>query len=96
VFFALYEQNTQTGCFFNRIEKYKKQGVNVVEAEDENQVQFYVIEERLCLACRDKSWATNYPNHSLKELADLTRTQISMRTEALIFVDDLEKFEHTV
>jgi hypothetical protein len=49
--FAIYEENTQTGCAFDRIEKFSK---NIIEAYD-NEKEFYVI-DRLCTYFRDKKW----------------------------------------
>lgn len=69
-YFAQYEGKTQTGCALGRLEKFKENGANIVEATDNNK-NFYLIEGRLCSALRPKDWAdhTNDPVGSvLREL----------------------------
>ena len=41
--FSEKDDKTQTGCSLNRMEKFKEQGTYVVEAEDLEENEFYVI-----------------------------------------------------
>lgn len=49
--FAIYENQTQIDCKFNRIEKF---GKDVIEAYDDDN-EFYII-DRLCTYYRNKAW----------------------------------------
>ena len=53
--FAVKDGKTQTGCEFNRIEKYRENNVVVIEAEDLEDNEFYVIQS-WCSAYREKDW----------------------------------------
>ena len=64
---AEYASGTQTGCKFNRIEKFKERGVGVklnIDTEDSGLIEsmsrnHYTV-ERFCNACRDQNWADQY------------------------------------
>ncbi|MAF25661.1 hypothetical protein CL634_08845 [bacterium] len=53
--FSEKKDKTQIGCSLNRIEKFKEGGVYVVEAEDLEENEFYVIES-WCNAYREEGW----------------------------------------
>lgn len=50
---ASFEGNTQSGCRFDLLQKYKKAGIQVIEAYD-NDKEFNVI-DRICIFSRHKS-----------------------------------------
>lgn len=54
--FAEYEAKTQTGCKTGRLDKYREKGVDIIEAEDLEENEFFVIES-WCNHYRDKDWA---------------------------------------
>ena len=54
-YFAIKNGKTQTGCELNRLEKYKKNDVIVIEAEDLEDNEFYVIQS-WCSAYREEDW----------------------------------------
>lgn len=54
--FAEYEEKTQTGCKTGRLDKYREKGVDIIEAEDLEENEFFVIES-WCNHYRDKDWA---------------------------------------
>ena len=54
-YFAIKIGKTQTGCELNRLEKYKKNNVIVIEAEDLEDNEFYVIQS-WCSAYREEGW----------------------------------------
>jgi hypothetical protein len=67
--FSSYESNTQTGCDFNRTEKFKELGC-LQEAYD-NEKEFFII-DRICNLYRTESWKKDdfkyLPQHARKEV----------------------------
>ena len=53
--FAKYEENTQTGCELDYIEKYKNLESEILEVYD-NDKEFYVINDKKCLGYREPKW----------------------------------------
>jgi hypothetical protein len=53
--FAKYESKTQIGCELDYINKYKDIGAEVLEAYD-NDLEFYIINEKKCLGYREESY----------------------------------------
>jgi hypothetical protein len=51
--FATYEDNTQVGCHFNRLQKYEK---FLKGAYDETGKKFFIIEGRYCPFLRNSEW----------------------------------------
>lgn len=66
--FATYENNTQTGCHLNYIEKYKSNGTDILEAYDADK-EFYIINGKKCIGYRENGWFEQYglQNASLEE-----------------------------
>ena len=54
--FAVKDGKTQTGCELKRIEKYRDNDIVVIEAEDLEDNEFYVIQS-WCSAYREEDWA---------------------------------------
>ena len=50
-YFADYKNNTQDGCSLNRLEKYKKAGIDIIEGKDDDK-EFYVVSEKFCVYYR--------------------------------------------
>ena len=65
--FAIYDGKTQVGCEFDRINKFKSVGLEVVESYDEDR-EFYVIKNHICNVGRLPAWAQNKTG-DLKEIA---------------------------
>lgn len=59
--FANYIGKTQTDCKLGRIEKFRSKGVDIIEAEDLEENEFYVL-EAWCNAYRESDWASEYEN----------------------------------
>lgn len=97
-FYAKYDdlEKTQIGCYFNKIEKLKKIGVQVVEAYDE-QKEFYVLESHACMSFRTKS-SMIAANQNIEESMIDTRKQMSPRIAVVINVsdDNLENLTKTI
>ncbi len=69
--FAQYRDNTQYGCKVGRIEQYRAIDPNIIlEAFDEEK-EFYVINNRICLYYRNKEW--------LKRLDDVSQCESIIR-----------------
>ena len=54
--FAVKDGKTQTGCELKRIEKYRDNDIVVIEAEDLEDNEFYVLQS-WCSAYREEDWA---------------------------------------
>lgn len=65
--FASKEDKTQTGCELNRIEAFESRGTVVIEAEDMEENEFYVIES-WCNAYREDIWAKANEGEDLIEV----------------------------
>jgi hypothetical protein len=58
---------TQIGCAFNKIEIYKNKGDgDVIEAYDEFNNEFFIINNHICLHKRTKEWAKSYTKKQWK------------------------------
>jgi len=56
--FANYIGKTQTDCKLGRIEKFRQKGVDIIEAEDLEENEFFVVES-WCNYYRDEEWVKN-------------------------------------
>lgn len=83
--FAKYRGDTQYGCAFDRVEKFRRQGIEVIEAFDK-QKEFFVI-KTVCRAHRDKKspWAMKNPGSDRKEIC---RKELTMDFDVVIVMDD--------
>jgi hypothetical protein len=57
--FAIYDNNTQTDCAINYIEKYKNKNVQILEAYDDAK-EFYIINGKKCLGYRENKWFNQF------------------------------------
>jgi len=92
--FAIYDGKTQTGCEFDRINKFKATGTDIIEAYDDEK-EFYVIDGRRCLACKDHNWAKANPGNHKK----IVRKEVQLRCESFVYIDkndDISKICTTV
>lgn len=97
-FYAIYDESnkTQIGCQFNKIDKLKENGVNVIESYDEDK-EFFVLNNHACMAYRSKESMLK-ADQDVKESMVLTRKQMSPRIAAVInvFNDDKEGLQKTI
>ena len=65
--------NTQMGCSYGNIERFKKVNCEIIEAEDESD-SFFVIKNRLCMALRVGAWGSDLTQEEkiLKVRKDIT------------------------
>lgn len=71
--FAVYSGKTQTECSANVLERYRKNGADVIEVYDDTEKEFFVINDKLCPHHREKEWAKQY---SKSELLNIVNSQI--------------------
>tara|TARA_R110000796_G_scaffold34727_5_gene89462 strand:+ start:1742 stop:2584 length:843 start_codon:yes stop_codon:yes gene_type:complete len=79
--FSVKEGQTQVGCEFDRINLYKENGSNVLEAYDEFDNEFFIINNRYCLYQRTEEWAEKYPSHEIKNIVE---KQVKPRYHAIV------------
>ena len=80
--FSEKDDKTQTGCSLNRIEKFKEQGTYVVEAEDLEENEFYVIES-WCNAYREEGWA-----EGTDDIHAQVKKEYELRIGYIVIVDE--------
>ena len=83
--FATYEGKTQTGCELGRLKKYKEQGF-VQEVYDEDK-EFYVIRDRICLKCRDHNWRERYSKLDNEQIKQLVDWQAQVQYQVVIIME---------
>lgn len=87
--FAQYMGSTQVGCMFGRIEKFRRQGVKVLEVFDEDS-KFFVI-QTACRAHRHREspWAMRHPG---RERLAVCRKELELALDVVMVMHD----QHTV
>jgi len=93
--FADYDNNIQTGCKADRLNKFKKANITISEMVYEDTTS-YVIEEKVCVYYRNKSWASeHYKNIDNENLVETINKELRIPYHALLFlrqndnIDDL-------
>lgn len=79
--------NLQIGCKYGNLERFKNSGCEIIEAEDQEE-QFFVIKNRLCMALRRSPWGDSLSN---KEKIDKVRKDITTRVTCILIVKETEK-----
>ena len=57
--FAEYDNKTQKGCRLGYIDRFKENGIEVLEAYDSD-LEFYIVNKKKCLGYRENAWFTQY------------------------------------
>jgi hypothetical protein len=91
--FSVKEGKTQVGCELGKIDILIAQGVNVIEAEDLEENEFYVLEHG-CRTYREEIWKTANKGKDLKEV--LEKETYPRITFIVLVRDDLNGLETTV
>ena len=91
--FATKEEKTQTGCSLERLEKFINRGTSVIEAEDEEENEFYVIES-WCSGYREDVWKTAHGEEDLLEILD--QENCPAVGFVIIIKDSLDGIEATI
>ena len=80
--FAKYKKNTQTGCSLQRLEEYKKNGLNIIEGYDEEK-EFFIVDGGQCNFYHDAEWAKD--KKSLKKEA---KKACFIECQAIVIAND--------
>ena len=95
--FAIYNDNTQTDCSMNMIEKYQNKGSKIIEAYDDEK-EFFIINERKCIWYRVPSWFNQFEdaNDSLEyrvtKAKEFNQINYMMLIDLKLFtIEELEK-----
>ena len=85
--FAIYNENTQTGCSLNYLEKY----TDIIEAYDDTK-EFYIINNKKCIGYRENSWFNqfNMQDSSLDEKIQKYHETNKLHYLAIINLHDLD------
>ena len=84
--FADYNNNIQTGCKADRLDKFKKANITISEMVYED-VTSYVIEEKVCVYYRNKNWALDhYKNIDRENLVATVSKELRIPYHVLLFV----------
>lgn len=90
--FAIYVNGTQHGCALDKLHLFKKNGINILEAYDESNIGFYIIDDAKCYFYRDKSFMYDKDFEDVKKHV-LDNTKICY--QVIIFsnnnMEDMEK-----
>lgn len=81
--FADFEDNTQDGCLLGLIHRYKNLGVEIVEAYDEEGMEFSIINGRFCKFKRSMGWYSTKTSPYIDVL-----NECAPRIEYFIYTDD--------
>lgn len=85
--FASWDKTTQVGCEMDVLDKIPTE--NIIPVYDEENVNFFVLNDKHCPFCRNKEWAEKVGGESPKD-AVLAETQLRM--SYLIWYDDTSNF----
>lgn len=84
--FADYNDNIQTGCKADRLDKFKKANIAISEMVYED-VTSYVIESKVCVYYRNKDWALDhYKDIDDKNLVAAVGKELRIPYHVLLFV----------
>ena len=84
--FSEKQGNLQTGCKYGNLEKFKNAGCEIIEAEDQDE-QFFVIKNRLCMALRRSPWGESLSD---EEKINKVRKDITTRITCILVVKETE------
>ena len=94
--FAQYDGNEQVGCAAGRLDVFRQNGVEVMEAEDEER-KFFLIKNKACPYFQHKdSCEEILKTHSLEDLHKKVAASLKIPYHALVFLrrnDSLEDLE---
>lgn len=94
--FALYQKETQIDCKLYRLDQFKKQRGEVLEAYDHDK-EFFIVNNRKCFAYRDKVWKESLDTDA--EIIDAVAKELCITCDILVYVDrdtKLEDFKNTI
>ena len=93
--FAIYDDKTQVGCLANRLDVFKQNGVEIIEAYDDA-LEFYVINGKKCLSYRTNDWlekrklrrkTDDHGTPSVKEAVDIVNKENEIKYISVILLE---------
>ena len=81
--FAIKDGKLQTGCELGRVEAYSNRGVAIIEAEDLEENEFYVL-ETWCNTYREDVWKVAHEGEDLKEFVYYEQEAFSAKEILLV------------
>lgn len=91
--FAIYDGITQIDCVAGQIQKFKDNSIEIIEAED-NEKQFYVINNKLCRLARSKSWQERQKTKNLTKLLTAAKKESVIKYHLIVNIDtDIKKLQ---
>ena len=85
--FGVFEDKKQTGCVLGKLDIYKEQGTRITrEFSERTQREYYVINDRYCMACRSDSWLDSLPEGTdhLKKMQE----EMAIQCQFIVMYDD--------
>ena len=88
--FADFDENVQKGCKANRLDKFKKADIPVIQTHIEDTTSF-VIDGKSCVYYRNDTWArTYYPDQSDTGILQSIQNELGIPYHAIVFLRDKE------
>ena len=84
--FAEYDDKTQTGCTIGKIDLLKENGAEIIEAYDETEKEFFVVDGRVCVFWREPEWK-NQEHVKKMGMEAAANLEVSTRFAAVIYMD---------
>ena len=91
--FSIDEEKTQVGCSLGMIDRFKSINPDCVVPAYDNEKEFFIINGRTCLYCRDHNWAEY---HKGKSLENIVREQAQLKITYLVYHDDNSSEHDTI
>ena len=90
-YFADYKNNTQVGCSLNRLEKYKKAGIDILEGKDDDK-EFYIVAEKFCVYYRTDEDIQKFNLNNREEAATYIESKLQAPYHLIVMCreDDTE------
>lgn len=80
------ELTEQTGCYFNRLEKFKERNLIENKVDEETNLKYFEI-QTFCNACRNSAWASKY-----EDLVEKVKKETQIQVD-FILAPDTSKLE---
>ena len=83
--FAVYDEDSQTGCSIGKLDKFEEQGAEIIEVYDETNKEFYVVKGRVCVHWRGSDWKNKYKGRD--DWDQIVAKETMVRIDANIYLD---------
>jgi len=84
--FAKYEESTQTGCEIGKLDLLAENGAEIIEAYDETNREFFVVDGRVCVFWREPEWEDREHVRKIGKTA-AANLEVSTRFAAIVYMD---------